>query len=103
MDQAEKLALGTHLYTKLRRTHNRVIDVVWMFQNRDYAQEVLRLARSAADPDMGRLADRLQALIENRPSAPLLRAPPRLPAYPAPEPEPEIEPEVAQHYIGALR
>ena len=39
-------AIATHLYVRLRRDGGRVIDAIWMVHNREYATEVLRIARA---------------------------------------------------------
>lgn len=63
MTSDEKFATAAHLYVLLRRKSGRVIDTVWMAKNKDYALEVLRIAREQPDADIVKLADRFEALM----------------------------------------
>jgi hypothetical protein len=96
MTYDERFALATHLYVRLRRHLNRVVDAVWMAQNEDYAQEILRLARVQGHPELVELADRYERLLTG--AAPKVRAAP-----PPPMIVDDIERVVAKHYTGALR
>lgn len=93
--QEERFALATHFYVRLKRHLNRVVDAVWMAANDDYAREILRIARSHGDPELGILADRFEALMKGAKARP--------PAAPIAAVPAEVERSVAQHYIGALR
>ncbi|HWY25946.1 MAG TPA: hypothetical protein VNX47_13560 [Nevskia sp.] len=95
MTQAERFSLATHLYVRLRRSSGRVVDAVWMAQNDEYANEILRLAANDPDPETQNLVQRFQSLIGGRPAA-------RKPA-PPPARQGAAEAESAQHYIGTLR
>lgn len=63
MNSDDKFATAAHLYVLLRRKCGRVVDTVWMGQSVDYAREVIRIARDQADPDLARLAARLEGLM----------------------------------------
>lgn len=92
MTQAERFSLATHLYVRLRRSSGRVVDAVWMAQNDEYAQEILRLAAGDPDPETQNLVQRFQALLGGRGA-------PRKPVAK----QASVEPDVAAHYIGTLR
>lgn len=95
MTQAERFSLATHLYVRLRRSSGRVVDAVWMAQNDEYAQEILRLAANDPDPETQNLVKRFQSLIGSGKPAPRRGAP-------APAAQ-TADAEVSQHYIGTLR
>lgn len=63
MTSDEKFAVAAHLYVLLRRKSGRVVDTVWLLQNRVYAQEVLRLAREQSDDEIVKLADRFEMMM----------------------------------------
>lgn len=63
MASDEKFAAAAHLYVLLRRKSGRVVDTVWLLQNKDYALEVLRLAREQSDDEMVKLADRFETMM----------------------------------------
>lgn len=63
MTSDEKFAVAAHLYVLLRRKSGRVVDTVWLLQNRVYAQEVLRLAREQSDHEIVKLADRFEMML----------------------------------------
>jgi hypothetical protein len=91
-----RFAAATQLFTKLRRSVGRTIDVVWMLRDAAYAQEVLRLARAVKDAELDHLAERFESVA----------------AVPSPAVPPPVasvagnlheEEEVNAHYIGHLR
>jgi hypothetical protein len=64
-----KLAIAAHLHVLMRRKVGRVTDIEWMAVNREYAAEVVRIARAKAaeegHPDLSIWADKLaQAMAE---------------------------------------
>lgn len=68
MSESERFATAARLYSALKRSTGRVIDVIWLLQDELYAREVMRLAR-AADAECIDLAQRLEASArsDNRP------------------------------------
>ncbi|MDO9452689.1 MAG: hypothetical protein Q7J29_07490 [Stagnimonas sp.] len=64
---SERFALAARLYSALKRSSGRVIDVLWLLQNEPYAQEVIRLAR-AADAECADLAHRYEAMLRGAPA-----------------------------------
>ncbi len=51
MLNSEKLAIAAHLHVLLRRKTGRVTDTEWMANNTEYAAEIVRFARAAAEED----------------------------------------------------
>lgn len=107
---SEKLAIAAHLHVLLRRKAGRVTDTEWMAINADYAAEMVRVARSAAQDgahaDLAEWADKLEQAWNPRP-APAVSAREQLarvglraaaPASPVSPADPE-----APRYIGGLR
>jgi len=71
MLESEKYAIAASLHVVLRRKLGRVTDVDWMVKNRDYALEVLRVAREQRDPELVALAARFEAaIVPPRPAPP---------------------------------
>lgn len=67
MLNSEKLAIAAHLHVLLRRKTGRVTDTEWMASNTEYAQEIVRFARTSAreegNADLGEWADKLETAI----------------------------------------
>ncbi len=95
MSDSERFALAARLYSALKRSTGRVIDVLWLLQNEIYAQEVIRLAR-AGDGECADLAIRFEAQLRgDRPRS----------ASHAPTPPAPAGPLAATgtHYVRGLR
>lgn len=95
-----RFAAATQLFTKLRRSVGRTIDVVWMLKDPGYAQEVMRLARAVKDSEIDHLVERFES-VRAVPATPLAAVSPPL-AIPD-EASQNQEAEVNAHYIGHLR
>lgn len=96
-------AIATHLYVRLRRDGGRVIDAIWMVNNREYAAEVLRIARSMPDDEVSRLADRYEEIMFGLAPRTPDRTQPVTRSEAAREPEAPLNPNVAGRYRGSLR
>ena len=96
-------AIATHLYVRLRRDGGRVIDAIWMVHNREYAMEVLRIARSMPDDEVSRLADRYEELLFGLAPRNLEQTQPSSRTNSGHEPDAPVNPNVAGRYRGALR
>ncbi|RYY78159.1 MAG: hypothetical protein EOO69_11915 [Moraxellaceae bacterium] len=110
----EFFSLASQLYVRLRRQQGRVIDSVYMTQNQDYAQEILRLARVNADADMAGLIRRIEQffpavvcdipVLHEQVSGTMEQDGTTLGSRLAAEIEDKFaQQEVPHHYIGALR
>ena len=68
----ELFSLATLLYVRLRRVSGRVIDVLYVSENQDYAWHVVAVARATQDAELTRLAARLEELLEQDLPVPML-------------------------------
>jgi hypothetical protein len=72
MLNSEKLAIAAHLHVLLRRKTGRVTDTEWMAANTEYAAEIIRFARAAAQSDghadLGEWAGKLELAMEPHPT-----------------------------------
>lgn len=106
MLENEKFAIAAHLHVLLRRKVGRVTDVEWIVKNRDYAIEVVRIARAEKQPELDEWADKLEGVLQGlrsaaRPAAPVTPAPPAAPARP-PFRDSEFD-SSGTRYVGRLR
>lgn len=94
------------IYTRLRRVSGRVIDAMYLIENKEYANHIVEHALSTQDKILENYVNRLKLLIDLTPDfiiEPKQNQPQIL------EKEPEISEEeiykaqVSHHYIGALR
>ncbi|MBH2002355.1 MAG: hypothetical protein I8H98_08840 [Moraxellaceae bacterium] len=111
---AEAFAIATQMYVRLRRVSGRVIDVMYLVHDKDYARYVVEFALETKDVELERYAARLSSVIDLYPEPSLvleeskgdLKTEPvdDLDAYSAEVTAEEIyQAQVAHHYIGALR
>ncbi|WP_436897876.1 hypothetical protein [Acinetobacter gyllenbergii] len=111
---AEAFTIATQMYVRLRRVCGRVIDVMYLVNNKDYAKHVLELALATQDPELERFVVRLSPLVDLYPEPAALvveakveekqQAVEVLESYSMEVTEEEIyQAQVHHHYIGALR
>ncbi|MCU4582621.1 hypothetical protein KTJ32_16625 [Acinetobacter gyllenbergii] len=111
---AETFTIATQMYVRLRRVCGRVIDVMYLVNNKDYAKHILELALATQDPELERFVLRLSPLIDLYPEPATLvnetkveekkQAVEVLESYSVEVTEEEIyQAQVHHHYIGALR
>ncbi|MCG9515091.1 hypothetical protein MCL26_08215 [Acinetobacter pittii] len=102
---ADAFSVATQVYVRMRRVTGRVIDAMYMVQNKDYAKYVIALALETEDDELKRCVERLKSLLDtiSEPSQKEKIAVVKV------EEESEITAEdiyraqVPHHYIGALR
>ncbi|MBI1450572.1 hypothetical protein D9K81_07845 [Acinetobacter chengduensis] len=110
---SEIFSVATLLYARMRRMGVRVIDVMYMVENKQYAYHVIKLALQAHDAELDRLSLRLQLMMEldveeaSKAQLPIAEkaSPEEIqedPYYEATEDE-IYKAQVSHHYIGALR
>lgn len=107
---SEKFAIAAHLHVVMRRTTGRVTDVEWMVKSSDYAREIIKAARAAPQPDLHRLADKLETLLQLVPPIPSgfgQTGPGALPDF-SPSQAPSNlartpSPDGRKRYVGTLR
>ncbi|MFX5835205.1 hypothetical protein ABTE43_14765 [Acinetobacter baumannii] len=102
---AEAFTLATQIYVRMRRVTGRVIDAMYVVQNKDYAKYVIALALEAEDDELKRCVERLMVLTESIPE----QSQKEMTVSIQTSEESEITAEdiyraqVPHHYIGALR
>lgn len=102
---ADTFSVATQIYVRMRRVTGRVIDAMYMVQNKDYAKYVIALALETEDDELKRCVERLKSLLDTI-SEPAQKE--KIAAIKVEE-ESEITAEdiyraqVPHHYIGALR
>ena len=57
-------SVATLLYTRLRKVNSRVIDVMYLMQERSYAHHVITLALETRDAELARYVERLRPLLD---------------------------------------
>ena len=104
---SQKFSIGSLLYTRLRRSTSRVIDVMYLSENSQYAEYVIDLARATNDQELHRLATNLEHIfakdtVSKEGGLHAIRAKVE---YGSGEPTKEdiIREQVAHRYIGSLR
>lgn len=102
---AEAFTLATQIYVRMRRVTGRVIDAMYVVQNKDYAKYVIALALEAEDDELKRCVERLMVLTDSIPE----QSQKEMTVSIQTSEESEITAEdiyrtqVPHHYIGALR
>ena len=56
---AEAFAIATQMYVRLRRVCGRVIDVMYLVNNKDYAKHIVDIALSTEDEELEKQVARL--------------------------------------------
>ncbi|MCU7696835.1 hypothetical protein OD757_06335 [Acinetobacter sp. AYS6] len=102
---ADAFSVATQIYVRMRRVTGRVIDAMYVIQNKDYAKYVITVALETEDDELKRCVERLRSLVDTLPEPPQKETL----AMAKVDEEPEITAEdiyraqVPHHYIGALR
>ena len=107
---ADAFSIGALILTRLRRVTGRVIDVMYLVDNKSYAQYVIDMSLATQDAELNRHALRLQHLLDQE-QPDLDTTVDRIEQGSASEEgyvsgatEEEIyRAQVSHHYIGALR
>ena len=105
MPEMETFAIAARLHVVMRRALGRVTDVEWMTRSREYALEVIRLARLHTDAELLSLADKFEASLDARHGAeivPRRAAPAAARQAPSSAPAAHALPAVPR-YVGRLR
>lgn len=102
---ADAFSVATQIYVRMRRVTGRVIDAMYVIQNKDYAKYVITVALETEDDELKRCVERLRSLVDTLPEPSQKET---LPVAKTDE-DSEITAEdiyraqVPHHYIGALR
>ncbi|MEG2750026.1 MAG: hypothetical protein ACKOXD_07525 [Acinetobacter sp.] len=110
---AEAFSIATQMYVRLRRVSARVIDVMYLVHDKNYAKHIIEIALATEDTELERYATRLSALVDlyPEPDAALDEvkddfngAVEGADPYSSEVTAEEIyQAQVGHHYIGALR
>ncbi|AVN25564.1 hypothetical protein [Acinetobacter baumannii] len=102
---AEAFTLATQIYVRMRRVTGRVIDAMYVVQNKDYAKYVIALALEAEDDELKRCVERLMVLTDSIPVQPQKEMTVSIQTSEESEITAEdiYRAQVPHHYIGALR
>lgn len=102
---ADAFSVATQIYVRMRRVTGRVIDAMYVIQNKDYAKYVITVALETEDDELKRCVERLRSLVDTLPEPPQKETL----AVAKTDEDSEITAEdiyraqVPHHYIGALR
>lgn len=102
---ADAFSVATQIYVRMRRVTGRVIDAMYVIQNKDYAKYVITVALETDDDELKRCVERLRSLVDTLPEP----SKKETLAVVKVDEESEITAEdiyraqVPHHYIGALR
>lgn len=102
---ADAFSVATQIYVRMRRVTGRVIDAMYVIQNKDYAKYVITVALETEDDELKRCVERLRSLVDTLPETSQKE---KLTDVKVDE-DSEITAEdiyraqVPHHYIGALR
>ncbi|MEB7642856.1 hypothetical protein [Acinetobacter pittii] len=105
VSNADAFSVATQIYVRMRRVTGRVIDALYVVQNKDYAKYVIGLAIESDDDELKRCVERLKSLVDTIPE---LSQKEKITVVNDDE-DSEISAEdiyraqVPHHYIGALR
>ena len=111
---AEAFAIATQMYVRLRRVCGRVIDVMYLVNNKDYAKHIVDIALSTEDEELEKQVTRLRPLIDLYPEPAVVIEESKVEAKKQKEVQQETysmdvtaeeiyQAQVHHHYIGALR
>lgn len=105
VSNADAFSVATQIYVRMRRVTGRVIDALYVVQNKDYAKYVIGLVLESDDDELKRCVERLKSLVDTIPE---LSQKEKITVVNDDE-DSEISAEdiyraqVPHHYIGALR
>ncbi|ENV36700.1 hypothetical protein F959_02251 [Acinetobacter venetianus RAG-1 = CIP 110063] len=111
---AEAFAIATQMYVRLRRVCGRVIDVMYLVNNKDYAKHIVDIALSTEDEELEKQVTRLRPLIDLYPEPAVVIEESEVETKKQKEVQQETysmdvtaeeiyQAQVHHHYIGALR
>jgi hypothetical protein len=103
---------ATLVYTRMRRVTGRVVDAVYLSENKDYAKHVIDLALDSDDAELIKHATNLKNILgifdveeeslEQEPESYMAKVDELLPSV-EPTDEDIYSAQVSHHYIGSLR
>ena len=114
MAHSDAFSIGTLMYARMRRVAGRMIDVMYLVENKAYAGYIIQHAALLQDEELDRLINRLQALIlkesqiEIHDEDDFVQNKENLETFSESTGQSEVtneeyQAQVSHHYIGALR
>ncbi|CAI3141589.1 hypothetical protein MWMV17_MWMV17_02203 [Acinetobacter calcoaceticus] len=102
---ADAFSVATQIYVRMRRVTGRVIDAMYVIQNKDYAKYVITVALETEDDELKRCVERLRSLVDAipEPSQKEKLADVKVDEDSEITAEDIYRAQVPHHYIGALR
>ncbi|GLG84252.1 hypothetical protein [Acinetobacter calcoaceticus] len=102
---ADAFSVATQIYVRMRRVTGRVIDAMYVIQNKDYAKYVITVALETEDDELKRCVERLRSLVDTlpEPSQKEKLADVKVNEDSEITAEDIYRAQVPHHYIGALR
>ena len=111
---SDAFSIATLMYARMRRVAGRMIDVMYLVENKAYAGYIIQHAALLQDEELDRLINRLQALIlkesqiEIHDEDDFVQNKENLETFSESTEHPEVtneeyQAQVSHHYIGALR
>lgn len=102
---ADAFSVATQIYVRMRRVTGRVIDAMYVIQNKDYAKYVITVALETEDDELKRCVERLRSLVDTlpEPSQKEKLADVKVDEDSEITAEDIYRAQVPHHYIGALR
>ena len=64
MVNGDSFSIATLIYARLRRVSGRVIDAIYLSENKDYAKHVIELAIGTQDEELSRLVEKLRQVFD---------------------------------------
>ena len=114
MAHSDAFSIGTLMYARMRRVAGRMIDVMYLVENKAYAGYIIQHAALLQDEELDRLINRLQALILKESQIEIhdeddsVQNKENLETFSESTGQSEVtneeyQAQVSHHYIGALR
>lgn len=102
---ADAFSVATQIYVRMRRVTGRVIDAMYVIQNKDYAKYVITVALETEDDELKRCVERLRSLVDAIPESSQKEkiADMKVDEDSEITAEDIYRAQVPHHYIGALR
>ena len=109
---SDAFSIATLMYARMRRVAGRMIDVMYLVENKAYASYIIQHAALLQDEELDRLIHRLQALIlkesQMHDEGDIIQNTENLEVFSELPVQPEVtneeyQAQVSHHYIGALR
>ena len=108
MVNGNSFSIATLIYARLRRISGRVIDAIYLSENKEYAKHVIELAEATQDDELLRLVEKLRQVFnlltdQDESLAEITQQGETDTIRVEPTEEDIYHAQVSHHYIGSLR